>query len=457
MTILKTVSLQVPDLSAPSPSIRINIGRSSIEFGAGCTYEHISQVCRLVEVMFDKTKKKRRGRTTRYPEPLPLDAAPRYLTEEIQDYLADRARYGLKQNTMDAYANTLKVLLAVAGDVPVDQIDHAVIRKFWDELRWWPERAGSRNDLKDLTPTQVMAVGRREARESGPATSSKKTHLRHLNAFFNALIPRTLKFSPTTEFLSGLKDDKTSKTRFPLSEDNIAKVFDPDIFVPWAKGHAHRWWIPMIALYTGARVDEIAQLRTADIVEDQGSLCFGFTVFEKEAQVPGMRAKNFKASSCQRIIPIAQPLLDAGFTAFVEEMRARGFVRLFPNLKAGVKAGGNKLNGAGYSTGFIQQFGTYLRANTELRSGIATHAFRHTLSSALADEDVSPEIVASITGHQDGYAKSGNLGRYVRKNQSKLRPKQVEALALFKPGIELPAYTPNQFEEMLGPNGKQYP
>ena len=75
----------------------------------------------------------------------------------------------------------------------------------------------------------------------------------------------------------------------------------------------------------------------------------------------------------------------------------------------------------------------------------------------LADAEVNPNLVASITGHRDGYDESGNLGRYVEKNQRKLRPKQAAALSLLQPGVQLPAYTPGQFETMLGPNGKHYP
>jgi integrase len=40
-------------------------------------------------------------------------------------------------------------------------------------------------------------------------------------------------------------------------------------------------WIPLIAAYTGARLSEICQLRTKDIVELEGIPCFKFVGINK--------------------------------------------------------------------------------------------------------------------------------------------------------------------------------
>ena len=35
----------------------------------------------------------------------------------------------------------------------------------------------------------------------------------------------------------------------------------------------HRWWVPMIGLHTGARINEVAQLKLNDIVQEAGVWC----------------------------------------------------------------------------------------------------------------------------------------------------------------------------------------
>lgn len=55
----------------------------------------------------------------------------------------------------------------------------------------------------------------------------------------------------------------------------------------------------------------------------------GVSGFHIRKGKPGQKLKN---KSSLRFIPIAQPLLDAGFMAFVEDMKAAGQERLLPHL-----------------------------------------------------------------------------------------------------------------------------
>ena len=69
-------------------------------------------------------------------------------------------------------------------------------------------------------------------------------------------------------------------------------------------------------------------------------------------------------------------------------------------------------------------------------------------------------MVASITGHGEDKesGKFKNLDRYTEQEASEtLRPKQVNALSLFEPGVALPRYTPGQFAHCLGPDARRNP
>jgi len=61
-----------------------------------------------------------------------------------------------------------------------------------------------------------------------------------------------------------------------LFEDaDLQAIFDPATFIPWAKKPQY-WWAPMLGLYTGARVNEVCQLKLTDIIEERGVWCIAF-------------------------------------------------------------------------------------------------------------------------------------------------------------------------------------
>lgn len=69
-----------------------------------------------------------------------------------------------------------------------------------------------------------------------------------------------------------------------------------------------QWWVHLIACCTGARLREVAQLRRLDLVERDGVKCLQI-VHQPGHQWP----TTLKNESAQRVIPIPEPVLRAGF------------------------------------------------------------------------------------------------------------------------------------------------
>lgn len=86
----------------------------------------------------------------------------------------------------------------------------------------------------------------------------------------------------------------------------------------------HRFWIPLIALYSGMRQDEACQLRTDDIVMDGDILVFNICHKPELKQT----TKNKKT----RVCPVHPMLLKLGFGKFLEKQRANEHDRLFHTL-----------------------------------------------------------------------------------------------------------------------------
>src|SRR5690606_39520942 len=79
--------------------------------------------------------------------------------------------------------------------------------------------------------------------------------------------------------------------------------------------HADDWrkWIPLVAMFTGARAGEIAQLRVCDVRNERGT----WFVHMIEDAKAGLAVKNRK----RRVAPVHSKLVGLGFIAFVERRR----------------------------------------------------------------------------------------------------------------------------------------
>lgn len=397
---------------------------------------------------------------TRYPEPLPMGTPARLLSAEIADYLGDMARRGLKARTIDQTARSLEILKIVCGNIPVSRIDHKHIYALWDLLRWAPPNLTSDPELASLQAEDLIARGK-AARVPSPAVATMELHRRFLTTFFARLVKtRAIPFSPMDPFGEMKKDlavDPDKAVRLFDNED-LQRIFRAETFVPWASKFPHRWWAPILGLYTGARINEVAQLKVADIVQESGVWCLSIRkTFDADlAASSGARSRqSLKGKSAVRQIPIPQPVLDAGLLDFLDDMRACGHPRLFPHLSAGVNRKTGETN-ARYSQALLVQFGRYLK-ELGFRKGVGFHAFRHTLATDLDNQGIREEEVALITGHSVSKKVPVLQDNYYHRNPAMVRRRQAKALALYRPDVELPKYRRGQFAKQLAPGAKFYP
>ncbi|MDZ7476611.1 integrase [Stenotrophomonas pavanii] len=219
------------------------------------------------EIINDACERTRRAllgkNGTRHPEPLPVAAPARLLSIEIRDYLADRERMGLTRNTIEATARSLKMLLMACGDIPVSRVDHVHIYRLWELMRWAPPLLQSDPQYRNYTYEQAVAQGKALCVQP-PAPATVEKHRRFLVTFFGRLDKaKAIAGSPMHFFPEAKKDlvidpDKAERL---FDEEDLRRIFAPNTFIPWAMKAPHRWWVPMIGLHTGARINEVAQLK----------------------------------------------------------------------------------------------------------------------------------------------------------------------------------------------------
>ena len=370
----------------------------------------------------------------------PADATP-LLSVEIERHISALKERRLAKDTITESKHALRLLLGVVGDVPVGQIKRDQIRAFWEAVRWWPANANAsvKPQYRDRTVMEIVAQGEEED-VAPPFSYTISKHRQRLGVFFNSLVKEDVLVKA---LYLGQQDDPDrstdANTGRPFTDTELAQIFDSKHFLPWASKYPHRWWGPILGLYTGARVNEIAQLYIDDVKQVDG--VWGLFFWKHR------RGQKLKTQSSIRFVPLAQPVLDAGFLQFVEDMKATGHPRLFPHLPAGTGKDGEP-NGLGYGRQLSRQFAAYLK-QFEIEKGTAFHAFRHTMSTRLAEAMVPKTTIALITGHARRQEVPTLEKHYIHIADVKTLPERVDALGGFEVPVIPSRYFRGQFSDGL--------
>jgi integrase len=167
--------------------------------------------------------------------------------------------------------------------------------------------------------------------------------------------------------------------------------------------HDSWYWVPMIAWYTGMRLDEISSLELDEIEHEVGYW---------QIQVKPNALRGLKTDSSERVMPVASELLRLGFIQYVEALRAAGEWLLFPELLP--ESGIGTLGDAFYKTRW-----THLAKKLPfLVKGQANHSFRHTTIDEMKGAGISGELRADFAGHK---LDSETEGRYSDVHMALLR------------------------------------
>lgn len=334
-------------------------------------------------------------------------------------HLDDLKRAGRDAKTIMESRHSLYLLEGIIGNKPVAGLTGDDCRTFFDEVAYWPRHATKRAEFVGLSVREVLHKAK-TMNEPPPAQATVNKHHQRLSTFFNWLKKnKRITDNPLLGLVRQDKDDAQEETGRAFTQAELDAIFEPVAFRAWAEHHAHRWWVPMLALYSGARVTELSQLYLADV-----EVIDGIPGVHINRRFPGQKLKNKQS---RRFVPLAQPVLDAGFMAFVDDVRTAGNKRLFPQLPNN--------DGNGFGRQMSKQFADYIKKRGVTEAGMGMHAFRHTLATRLARAKVPLETISKITGHK---GSEGTLGKFYVDEPT--LAERVAALAAFSSNVTLPNY-----------------
>ncbi|UCV22862.1 site-specific integrase [Ferribacterium limneticum] len=187
---------------------------------------------------------------------------------------------------------------------------------------------------------------------------------------------------------------RANEERQAFSDDDLIKLFHREDYRRERATLPHRYWAPLIALFTGARQNEIAQLHLADFYEVDG-----IPLISINDQGEG---KRLKTKAGKRTIPVHAELVRLGLLRYVDELRTTNETRLFPELP---------LQRDGYGQKVSKWFQRYRRQCGISDNGKVFHSFRHTVIDRLKQADVPKEKIAALVGHEDDSVTFGRYGK----------------------------------------------
>ncbi len=178
------------------------------------------------------------------------------------------------------------------------------------------------------------------------------------------------------------------------------------------------FWLPILALYTAARLDELANLAGTDVQELEGVPVIYF------------HGEHLKTESSERYTPIHSILIRLGFLDLAKEA---GSERLFPLMKPNGRD--SKL-----SHNYTEHFTQYRRDVGVYRELMDFHSFRTTATTVAMRNGCSILEADEITGHDSAQRKENKAAHtttllYFRGYGPKRLQAAVEKISY--PSIEL--------------------
>lgn len=212
---------------------------------------------------------------------------------------------------------------------------------------------------------------------------------------------------------------KSAKKRRAFTDDELRIVFNPATLCNGFQASPYMFWLPLISVHTGMRINEIAQLLMSDLVMLDGVHCFNVTDAPDPDEEPeeAARAKSVRTAAGKRIVPLHARLIGLGFLKYVEAVRSAGHTRIFPDLVGGRDGPGQPAS---------KQFGRYCDTVKLTDSELVFHSFRHGAIGRMRSAKVLRELRMVVVGHcatEDTHDDYGDI-----QNDYSVRDK-LEAIA----------------------------
>ncbi|MCA0404837.1 MAG: site-specific integrase [Proteobacteria bacterium] len=348
------------------------------------------EILRAKSQVLDAKQKRRQGEVIPTP-PKPVIEKPVMglpISQAFQKFSIQRE---LRPNTRDDYENQVKRFVSLHGDLAVEIIDKSHLRAFGEMLRDHPRRLPKHLIGAPLPEIAQFGRDNPELPRLSPQTINDRS-LGAIGAILgwaveNGIVDQNARSGVK---LSMPKKRKGTKERVGYDDDDLKLIFSQPWFsggkIPRGGGGKAAIWMPLIAAFSGARLTEICQLKTADIRSETAPSGRKITYFDfAEGE-----DKSLKNDGSERRVPIHPELIRLGLLDYVEDQRKKKIDRLFPEVSS---------KGPQLSSAWSKWFGKTMREAGITDTRKVFHSFRHRFKTQHRACHILEAVGDAITGH----------------------------------------------------------
>ena len=296
------------------------------------------------------------------------------------------------------------LFIKISGDVPINQYDHQAIRQYKDTLGKLPANRNKIEKYRDKTIEKIISMP-----DVKPmAVNSVNKNIRRLGQLFKWAVQNGYIERNIVEGMSLPETKRQDKYREVFDKEDLTKIFSSPIHKKKEYLHSYYYWLPLLGLYTGARIEELCSLYLEDFKVEHGINIIS---------INSNHDKKLKSKAAERLIPVHPELEKLGLLKHVDKLRIKKEKQLFPELPR---------QRDGYSQTPSKWFGKF-----KIKVGITSqfkvfHSFRHTVANTLKQADVPRDQAAEILGHDRG--KDVTYGRYGKSSEAKRQLEVIKKL-----------------------------
>ena len=295
---------------------------------------------------------------------------------------------------------SFKQLIEAIGDIPITAVTKSVVRDYRQTLLSYPANR-YKGKRKEKTLEQLL--------EEGCVSISLETVrniMGRVSSFFNWLVKQGYREDNPFSGVAPRRAHSARSERSPFNDDDLKLLFGTAIYKDKIYAHDWQYWLPLLGLYTGARLEELCQLKGQDFKVVDG--CHYLDIHGE-----GDAENRVKTPSSIRKIPVHSELINLGLLDVVNK-RSRGCF-LFDLKRINTNLGHLP----------SKWFSGY-KASLGLPKGTKVfHSFRHTLRDKLTLSGVPNEHIRELLGHEQ---IGETFGRYGSSIPVKVLAESLERL-----------------------------
>lgn len=326
------------------------------------------------------------------PSSAPSEADTPTLSDFVQAFCEEKRRENSWTQKSHQEAKAIyDLLIKILGDIRCGEFSREKARDIKNTLVKLPPQVNKAREFRGRSIKDIVA-------DSPEKTMSITTVNKYLSRYSELFTWGKRNGYLTENFFEGLTFKnrvRNQDKRALFTNDDLQKLFDSPIYTKLEMAHSYYYWLPLLGLYTGARLNELCQLELSDIRKDDG-----IPVLDINDNGQGKRLKN---GSSKRLVPLHSELLHLGLFEHVNVLKAKGQTRLFPELTQG-RDGYGKNPSRWFNERFLVQQGVKSRTKV-------FHSFRHTVATTLKHHGISEGHAKAILGHDEESISYGHYGK----------------------------------------------